>query len=170
MNLIIASGGLLSIDPGLFVWVLVTFGLFTFLFYKFAWGPILDALNQRENNIKVSIQAADEALKKAEKISADNVKALREAESMALAIRNEAIEEAEKLRQSRIEKAKAEVEKLLEDARLTIENEKKAALNELRNEVAKLALMATERILDAEIDKVKNKKLVDNFINELSKN
>jgi F-type H+-transporting ATPase subunit b len=78
--------------------------------------------------------------------------------------------EAEAIRTDRVEKAKDEAAKLLDQARASIEAEKKKALQELRNEVADLALQSARMILDSELDAVKNKKLVDNFINEVSKN
>lgn len=170
MSIILAKGGLLDVDPGLFVWILITFVLFVFIFAKLAWKPILGALQQREESIKDSIQAAEKALKKAEEISKDNEKALREAEATAQRIRKEAVAEAEAIRVDRIEKAKDEAAKLLDQARATIDAEKKKALQELRNEVADLALQSARKILDAELDASKNKKLVDNFINEVSKN
>lgn len=170
MSIILAKGGLLDVDPGLFVWILITFVLFVFIFAKLAWKPILSALQQREESIKDSIQAAEKALKKAEEISKDNEKALREAEATAQRIRKEAVAEAEAIRADKIEKAKDEAAKLLDQARATIDAEKKKALQELRNEVADLALQSARMILDTELDASKNKKLVDNFINEVSKN
>lgn len=170
MFIILAKGGLLDVDPGLFFWILVTFLLFVFLLSKLAWKPILDALQQRESSIKESIESAETALKKAEQISKDNEKAIREAEAFAQNVRKEAYNEAEAIRADRIEKTKDEAAKLLEQARASIEAEKKKALEDLRNEVADLALKAAGMIIDAELDATKNKKLVDNFINDVSRN
>lgn len=168
--IVLAKGGLLDVDPGLFFWILLTFALFVFAISRVAWKPILGALQQREHSIKESLEAADQAIKKAEKISADNEKALREVELVAQKIRKEAIAEAEVVRAERIEKAKEEAASLLSQARATIEAEKKRALEDLRNEVAALAMRSARIILDSELDTDKNKKLVDNFINDLSKN
>jgi F-type H+-transporting ATPase subunit b len=170
MNFILLKGGLLDVDPGLFVWIFITFILFITVFAKLAWKPILSALQTREESIKDSIESAVRALKKAEEISKDNEKALKEAESIAQKIRLEASTEAEAIRADKIEKAKDEVAKLLEQARATIDAEKRKALQELRNEVANLAIKSASMIIDAELDANKNKKLVDNFINDLSKN
>jgi F-type H+-transporting ATPase subunit b len=168
--IVLAKGGLLDVDPGLFFWIFVTFGIFIYAIGKIAWKPILGALSQREMSIRDSLQAAEEAIKKAEKISADNQKALREAEAIAQKIRKDAIAEAELVRTERIEKAKEEASTLLSQARTTIEAEKKRALEDLRNEVADLAIRAAKVVLDAELDAEKNKKLVDNFIKDLSNN
>ena len=170
MSIILLKGGLLDVDPGLFVWIFITFILFITVFAKLAWKPILSAWQTREESIKYSIEAAERALKKAEEISKDNEKALKEAELVAQRIRSEAASEAEAIRADKIEKAKDEAAKLLEQARATIDAEKRRALQELRNEVADLAVKSARMIIDAELDADKNKKLVDNFINDLSKN
>lgn len=170
MYIILAKGGLLDVDPGLFFWILITFGLFVLLISRLAWKPILGALQARETSIKESIESAETALKKAEQISKDNEIALREAENFAQKIRKDAYAEAEAIRLDRIEKTKDEAAKLLEQARISIETEKKKAMEDLRNEVADLALKAARMVLDAELDATKNKKLIDNFINDVSRN
>lgn len=169
MNFILAAG-LLDVDPGLFFWIFVTFLTVIALFSKFAWKPILGALSQREQSIKESIEAAEVAIKKAEQISKDNEVALREAEAAAQRIRKEAAEEAEAIRADRIDKTKEETAKMLDQARATIQAEKKKALDDLRNEVAELAIQSARMILNAEIDEKKNRQLVEKFINDLSKN
>ena len=107
---------------------------------------------------------------KAEAISKDNEKALREAEQTAHQIRKEAKEEAERIRAERVAKAKDEAEQIIEQAKVDIEQEKQSALLALRQEVAHLAIKSASMILDAELDEEKNKKLVDNYIKDLSKN
>ncbi len=167
MNPVFAQG-LLDVDFGLFFWVLITFLLFLFLLTKFAWKPILNALGEREKAIKESLEAAEKAKEDAMRISKENEKALKKAESISQKMRKEAIEEAEALRADRAEKAKVEAEKLLDQARSTIEQEKKKALLELRAEVSKMAIEAASRILDEEIDEKRNKKIVDRYIKELN--
>jgi F-type H+-transporting ATPase subunit b len=164
------GGGLLSFETGFGIWVAISTILFLILMNKFLVPPIMEALNERESRIKDSLESAEKALEKAEKISKDNEKALKEAEIKAQKIRKEALEDAEVLRAEKIEKAKADAEKILENARTTIEQEKKRALNELRNEVAELAVQSATIILKSELNEDKNKKLVESFINNLSKN
>jgi F-type H+-transporting ATPase subunit b len=169
MHFIIASG-LLDVDPGLFFWIFITFASFIIFFTKFAWKPILGALEKRESSIKESMEAAEKAIKRAEQISRDNESALKQAETAAQKIRKEAVEEAEAIRADRMEKAKDEAAKLLEQARATIQAEKKKALEDLRNEVAELAVQSARIILESEIDESKNKKLVDSYIKNISTN
>lgn len=163
------GGGLLSFETGFGIWVAISTIVFLFLMNKFLVPPIMNALNERESRIKESLESAETALAKAEKISKENEKALKEAEIQAQKIRKEALEDAEVLRVGKIEKAKADAENILENARITIEQEKKRALNELRNEVAELAIKSASIIIEAELDSDQNKKLVDSYINNLSK-
>ncbi len=164
------AGGLLSFNTGFALWIAISLIVFLLIMMKFAIPPISKALQEREANIKESLESAEKAIAKAEQISKDNEKALREAEAKAQQIRKEAIEEAEVLRSERIAKSKDEAAQIIEQAKATIEQEKKQALLELRNEVAKLAVKSASVIIDAELDNEKNNKLVDNFINDLSKN
>src|SRR5690625_613760 len=113
---------------------------------------------------------AKKVIDKSEQITKDKAKALKEAEIQAQKMRKEALEDAELLRSDKIEQAKADAEKILETARVTIEQEKKRALSELRNEVADLAVEAAGIIIQAELDKDTSNKLVDTFIGNLSKN
>lgn len=168
-----ASGGggaILNFNSGFAIWVAITLIIFLIVMAKYAVPLIMSALNEREERIKESLESAEKALAKAEQISKDNEKALREAEVRAQKIRKEALEDAEVLRAEKIEKAKKDAAKVLEDARSTIEQEKKRALYELRNEVAELAVQSASIIIRSELDKEKNKELVDSFINDLPKN
>lgn len=167
--MIFFANGILSFDTGFAIWVLISMIVFLFIMGKWAVPPIMKALDEREERIKNSLQSAEKALAKAEQISKDNEKALKDAEVQAQKIRKEALEDAELLRSEKIEKAKKDAEKLLTSARTTIEQEKKKALIELRNEVADLAVKSAGIILNSELDEKKNKKLVDSFLNDLSK-
>lgn len=164
------NGGLLSFDTGFGFWVFVTTIFFLIAMNKWLVPPIMSALKEREERIRDSMETAEKALAQAEEISKNNEKALKEAEVIAQKIRKEAIEDAEKLREERIEKATKDAEKLLENARLKIEQEKKSALKELRNQVAELAVQSASIIIKSELDKKKSQHLVDSFIKDLSKN
>ena len=168
--LLAGGGGILSFNPGFAIWVLISMVLFLLVMMKYAVPPIMKSLNEREAKIKGSLESAEQALAKAEQVSKDNEKALREAEANAQKIRKKAKEDAEKLRDDLVAKAKDEASEIVEQAKESINQEKKQALTELREEVAHLAIKSASIILDAELDAKKNSKLVDNFINELAKN
>ena len=169
LHFLAGGGGLLSFNTGFGIWVAISTLVFLFLMNKYLVPPIMKALNERETRIKESLESAEKALARAEQVSKDNEKALREAELKAQKIRKQALEDAELMRSEKIEKAKEEAEKILSNARETIEQEKKRALVELRNEVAELAVKSAGMIIQSELDQAKNKKLVDSFINDLSK-
>ena len=164
------ANSLINADPGLFIWTAVVFLAFIFVLSRYAWKPLLASLQQRELTIRESLEAAEKAMVRAEQIGKANEEALREAEQTAQRMRREALEDVERIRAERMEKAKKEADDLIEKARQTIEQEKKRAMVELRNEVAELAIQSASLILDNELDADKNKKLVDLYIANLSKN
>ena len=171
MIYLLAGGdGILSFNPGFAIWILISMIIFLTVMMKYAVPPIMKSLNEREAKIKDSLKSAEKALAKAEAISINNEKALRETEVKAQQIRKEAIEKAEVLRNERTAKAKDEATEIIEQAKNTIEQEKKLALTQLREEVARLAIQSASIILDEELDAKKNSKLVDKFIEDLSKN
>lgn len=166
----VIANSLVNVDPGLFIWTAVIFFSFLLILAKFVWKPLLGSLQQREQSIRESLDAAETAMKKAEQVSKANEDALRQAEAVAHNIRKEAMDEAEKIRTERIEKAKAEAAALVDAAKTAIDQEKKRAIEELRNEVADLAILSAKKILSAELDEKKNRALVDGFIKDLSGN
>lgn len=166
----VIANAMLNFEPGVVFWIFITFVLFIILLKKFAWGPILDALEQREQNIQESLDAAENAMKRAEEISKKNDEALKKAEIDAQRMRKEAKADAEKIRDEIIEKSRSEAEAVKKQTLDSIEQEKQKAMLELRNKVAELAIEATGKILNAEIDQKKNKKLVDDFIDGIPSN
>jgi F-type H+-transporting ATPase subunit b len=169
MNPVFANP-LISFEPGLVIWIAIAFLTFLWLLKRFAWGPLLNALDERERNIQESLDSAEKAMERAEKISQKNDEAIREAEITAQRIRKQAKEEAEQIRADIVEKARADAEQVKEQALSSIEQEKKKAMLELRDLVSELSIKAVKTILNAELDEKKNKKLVDDFIKDLSKN
>ncbi len=169
MPLILAAS-LLSPHVGLIFWTLVIFTLLLVVLGKFAWGPIVSALDEREKTIESSITRAEAALAEARQMQADNEAARREAERQAQAILREAREQADAQRAAEVEKTKAELAKMQAQARADLEREKQQALNALRAEVADLAIGAAEKILRANLDENRQRQLVDQFISDLPQN
>ncbi|MFW5955333.1 MAG: F0F1 ATP synthase subunit B [Rhodothermales bacterium] len=161
---------LLQPSAGIVVWTAVVFLIVLGLLWKFAWGPITSALEQRETTIDASIRRAEEALAEARKIQADNERARREAEQEAQRILRDARENADRLRQEELDRTRGHVQALQEQARADIEREKQGALEELRSEVADLAILAAERILRESVDGTRQRKLVDDFLDRLPEN
>jgi F-type H+-transporting ATPase subunit b len=167
---IILAADLLSPNAGLIFWKTLVFGLLLFLLHKFAWKPITTALNAREETIDSSIKRAEQALAEARKIQQENDRARRESEAEAQRVLREAREAADRVRNEEIEKTRDQIRQMKEHAEAAIENEKQGALNELRDEVAEMAIQAAEKILKETLDAGRQRKLVDQFIDELPRN
>lgn len=161
---------LLSPNLGLFFWTVVSFGLVLLIIWWFAWEPITGALESREERIDDSIRRAEKALAEAKQIQADNQKARREAEQDAQRILREAREEAEKVRSEEETRTRERIRKMQEQAQAEIAREKQGALDELRAEVADLAIQAAEKILSENLNDQRQRRLVDDFLDDLPKN
>ncbi len=166
----IFAAGLLEPASGLIFWKLLAFGLLLLILYRYAWDPIIASLNEREETIDSSIRRAEKALAEAKQIQAENQKARREAEQEAQRIMREAREAAESLRSDEVEKTRQKIRQMQEQAQAEIEREKQGALQDLRDEVADLAVEAAEKILRTELDGSRQRQLVNDFIGNLSKN
>ena len=152
---------------GLFVWQTVLFLALLFLLRKYAWKPILSAVEEREEGIKSALDAADNAKKEMAALNADNERILREAKAERDAI----LKEAREIKDGIIAEAKAqatvEADKVMSSAREQINNEKMAAITELKNQVADLSIDIAEKILKSELkDKTKQKEMVNNALKE----
>ncbi len=168
--MIVLAVDLLAPDAGLIIWVGITFLALLLLLKKFAWGPILSAMTTREETIHASLSQAEKALAEAKQLQSDNNKARRDAEVHSQAILREARDEAERIRTEEVDKTRVQIKQLQDSAQAEIEREKENALNSLRNEVADLAIRAAEKILRENLDADRQKKIVDNFLGDLSKN
>ncbi len=168
--MIVLAANLLAPDAGLIVWITITFAVLLFLLKKFAWGPITSARATREDTIRESMEQAERALAEAKQLQSDNTKARREAEAQAQSIIREARDESERLRTEEVDKTRDQIHQLQETAQAEIEREKENALNSLRQEVADLAIQAAEAILRENLDADRQKKIVEDFLGDLSKN
>ena len=169
-GIIVLSGGLLDPNPGLIFWTTITFFIVLFILKKFTWGPMLSALEEREKGIQDSIDRAYTAKEEAEEVLRKNKELLAKADSEAEKITREGKEYGDKLRAEITEKAHSEASKMIASAKEEIEQEKRRALTELRTEVADLAVKGAEKIIMANLDAEKQKKIVDSMIQELSQN
>jgi len=155
---------------GLIFWTTVVFTLLVLLLKKFAWKPILSAVDERNKSIKDSLAQAEKARSEMSELTANNEKIIAQAKvdrdiilKEARDMKNEIISEAK-------EKANKEAEKLVSTAKEQILNEKMKAITELKNHVADLSIEMAEKILSSELsDVAKQKKLVINALKE-SKN
>jgi len=156
---------------GLFFWQLILFILLIFLLKKFAWKPIVGAVNDREQSIKDALASAEAAKKEMENLTADNEKILQEARAEREAMMKEARELKSKMIADSKEEAKLAADKMITSAQEAIETEKKAAVAELKNQVAALSIEIAEKVVKSELsDKGKQLKLVEDMLGDATLN
>lgn len=163
------GGSLLDVNPGLIFWTVVTFVLLLLILKKMAWKPILNSLSERESFIKESVERAETAKKEAEELLEENKKNLARAEEDAQKVIAQGREYAENLKSQILAESKTEAKKLIDDASIEIERKNVEAFNNLKGEIASIAVGAAEKIIRSNLDKEKQEKIVNDFIDDLSK-
>ena len=156
---------------GLVFWMSVTFLFIFFILKKFAWKPILNLIKEREDSIESALQAAEKAKLEMKELQAGNERILAE----AMAERDNLLIEARETKDAIVNeaktKAKAEADKLINQALESIRNEKMAAITELKNQVAALSIEVAEKILKEQLStEEKQKVLVGNLLKEVELN
>mgnify|MGYP001384680500 FL=1 len=154
---------------GLFFWQLLIFIFLVLLLKKFAWKPILDTVNERESSIKDAMSEADKARNEMAAIQESNQKVLKEARAEREALLKDARNTgAEIVAQAKTD-AKTEANKIISQAQEAIQNEKRAAVSELKNQVAQISLEIAEKVIDTELaNKDKQAQLVDKLLKDSS--
>nr|WP_294777311.1 F0F1 ATP synthase subunit B [uncultured Flavobacterium sp.] len=156
---------------GLFFWQFLIFVGLIFLLKKFAWKPILDAVNEREEGIRNALLSAENAKKEMQNLKSDNEKLLADARLE----RDTMMKEAREIKEKMINDAKAEAQaagqKMIEQAKASIESEKNAALAELKSQVSSLSLDIAEKLLKDELsNKEAQTKLVEKMLGDVKLN
>lgn len=167
-----ASGSeLINPGIGLVFWMLVTFVILLVLLKRFAWGPILSAVKKREEGIRDALDAAESAKKEMQNITADSENLLKEARAERETLLKEARELKEQMLADAREEAQKEGDKIIEKAKATIDSEKKAAVADIKSQVANLSLEIAEKVLKDELsDKSKQLKLVEDMLGNVKLN
>jgi F-type H+-transporting ATPase subunit b len=162
---------LVSPSIGLIFWMSVTFLIILLLLKKFAWKPILKMIKDREDSIEGAIKAAEKAREEMKELQAGNERILAEARAERDAMMKEARDTKEAIISEAKAKAKIEADRLVAQARETINNEKLAAITELKNQVATLSIDIAEKILKETLSSdEKQKTLVNNLMKEVTLN
>ena len=164
------NGSLIDVNPGLIFWTVVTFVVLLVVLKKVAWKPILAALDQREAAIKESLEKAEKAREEAQKVLDENKSNIAHAEENSKKIIDQSRAYAEKLKEQIIRESKEQAKKIVADATEEIERKKEAAFNDLKTQVAEIVISAAEKILKESLNKESNKKIVDKYISDISRN
>ncbi|MEC5395363.1 F0F1 ATP synthase subunit B [Bergeyella sp. RCAD1439] len=162
---------LLTPSIGNIAWTAVVFVILLLFLSKFAWKPILSAVSERENSIVDALNQAKLARKEMEELKADNEKIIREAKAERDAILKEAREIKDRIVGEAKEVAKAEGDKIIEAARVSIEAEKTAAMNDIKSQIGLLSVNIAENILKQKLDNSEAQNtLVENYLNKQNLN
>jgi F-type H+-transporting ATPase subunit b len=161
------GGGFLSVDATLLWATLVVFALFAWILGKFAWGPLLKIVDEREKTIREQVDSAQLAAAEAKDLLAQHQELLKGAGREREEILAKAVKEADGLRAELVGKARAEAEQAVARAKEQIGREKEQAIGELRAQVADIAVEAASRIVKSSLNEATQRKLVDDYIKEL---
>jgi F-type H+-transporting ATPase subunit b len=163
--------GLLSVSLGTVFWASISFLIVLILLKKMAWKPILQALKDREESIENALSEAEKARAEMANLQSDNEKFLKEARIE----RDHILKEARNMRDSMVadakNKAQDEADKMIESAREAIENEKNAAIADMKAQVASLSLDIAEKVIRQKLsDDSQQQQLVEGMLNDVKLN
>ena len=164
------SEALTTISPGLMIWTAVVFLIFAWLLGKYAWRPIISALESREKSIGDSIASAEKANQEAQRILKENEEKMAQAQQEMMQLIRDGRAQAEAQLQAAAEEAEKIKQDKLTEAREAIEQARLSAMQSLRSEVSALVVIATEKILKEKLDGEYQEKVINSLIDEISNN
>ncbi len=154
-------------DPGLFIWTIVVFLVLLALLAKFAWRPLLEALDSRQAMIKKSLDDAQQAGRELQRLTQESAEIIRTARSEADAIISRSRLDADRLREEMKQKARGEADYIVRDAQRQIQLQTGQALQQIRKEAAELSVMIASKILQRSISKEDNERLIDDALKQI---
>ncbi len=158
---------LVQVNPGLAIWTIVVFLVLLFLLRKFAWGPLMRALEARQEKIKKSLDDAQKAQEELERLNRESADILRKAHAEAEEIVSKSYAEAEKLREEMKQKARADADAIIRDARSQIETETGKALRQIRSEIADMSVMIASKLVQRNFTKEDNSELIEETLKQI---
>jgi F-type H+-transporting ATPase subunit b len=161
------GGGVFSVNPGLSLWASVVFLALLWILHRFAWGPILAAIDAREQRIQGALDEAASQRDEAARLLVEHKSQLADARRQASEILAEGRAAAERLRKELEEKARVEAQGIIEGARREIVREKDRAIAELRKESVDLALAAAGKLIHEQLDDERHRALVVGFLDDM---
>ncbi len=157
----------LGINGKLLLAQIVNFFVLLWVLKRFAYKPVLEALEERRDKIEKGLADAEKSQKKLIEIEEKEKKVLAKARKEAQKIIGKAEEQAKKSQEEIVKEANRRVEKMIEDANKKIEEEKNKMLAEVKGEVAKLVALATEKVIDEKIDEGKDKEMIEKAVEKI---
>ena len=154
-------------DPGLFIWTILTFLVLLGLLAKFAWRPLLTALESRQEAIKKSLEEADRAKQEMARLHNESAKIMEEARVEAASILTKTRSDADRLREELRLKAKEEADTIVRNAQQQIQLQTRQALQDIRHEVADISVKIASKVLERNLAKEDNDRLINETLKQI---
>ena len=158
---------LVQADPGLFIWTIVTFLVLLALLAKFAWRPLLAALDSRQETIRKSLDDAQQARQELERLNKESAEIIRTTRGEAESIISQSRADGERLREEVRQKARAEADHIVKNAERQIQLETGRALQQIRREAVDLSVMIASKIIQRNISKEDNERLIEDALKQI---
>ena len=158
---------LVQLDPGLFIWTIITFLGLLWALKKIAWGPLLQALETRQNAIRKSLDDAQQAKQDLERLNAESAQIIARARVDADAIITQSRADGERLREEIRQKARGEADVIVKNAERQIQLETSRALGQIRHEAVELSVMIASKIIQRNLTKEDNERLIDDALKQV---
>lgn len=158
---------LVQLDPGLFFWTIAVFLTLLFLLKKFAWGPLLAALEERQAGIRKSLDDADTAKRELAEVQAKASALIGQARTEADAILSEARTDGARIRQELREAAQKEAEAISRNAQQQIQLERDRAVAEIRQQAVELSVMIASKLIRRNLTREDNQALIDDALQQV---
>ena len=154
-------------DPGLFIWTILTFLVLLYLLAKFAWRPLLTALESRQEGIRKSLDDADQAKRELEQVQEESNRIVMKARADADAIIASSRADAAKLQDELKQKARAEADGIVQKAQKEIQRQTEQSLSQIREEAVDLSLMIASKLIQKNLSAEDNDKLIENALSQV---
>ena len=158
---------LTTVNPGLMLWTIIVFLVLLALLAKFAWRPMLQALESRQEMIRKSLDDAQQAKRELERLNQESAQILRKAHVEAESIVSKSWAEAEKLREEMKQKARTDADAIMREAQRQIEMETGRAVRQIRNEVADLSVAIASKLIQRDFTKEDNNRLIEETLKQI---
>jgi F-type H+-transporting ATPase subunit b len=153
-------------DPGLFIWTILTFLVLLTLLAKFAWGPLLKALDSRQDTIRKSLDDAERARQELARLNEESAQIIRTARAEAEVVIAQSRSDADRLREEMRQKARIEANGIVRNAERQIEMQTDRALQQIRQEAVELSVLIASKLLQRNLSTEDNEKLIDEALKQ----
>jgi F-type H+-transporting ATPase subunit b len=163
----VGDNPLIRPDPGLYVWTIATFVILVALLARFAWRPLLQALDRRQAQIKQSLDDAQQAKVELERLQQESAQIIRQARIEAEQIVTNSRAYAEKLKDEIKAKARADAEVIVQNAERQIQTETRHAIEQIRVEAADLSVLIASKLIQRNLTKEDNARLIEQALQQV---